>query len=101
MTTFDEFWAAYPRRVAKKDAMKAWAQLRPTTALAEAMLAALTWQCEQESWTKDGGAYVPYPATWLRGERWTDEPLAAVVPTVPRTPAEVRNLDMLRRWGRR
>jgi hypothetical protein len=22
---------------------------------------------------KSGGAFIPYPATWLRGERWEDE----------------------------
>jgi hypothetical protein len=22
---------------------------------------------------KDGGKYIPHPATWLRGERWDDE----------------------------
>ena len=22
---------------------------------------------------KSGGAFIPYPATWLRGERWDDE----------------------------
>jgi hypothetical protein len=70
---FAQFWAAYPRRVARKDALKAWTALRPSPDLVAQMLATLAWQRRSHDWTKDGGAYVPYPATWIRGERWTDE----------------------------
>lgn len=28
---------------------------------------------QTEQWKKDNGKYVPYPATWLNQERWTDE----------------------------
>lgn len=71
-SAFDQFWARYPRRVARKDAQKAWAQVNADDALG-AILDALAWQATQPAWTKDDGAFVPYPATWLRGERWTDE----------------------------
>ena len=37
-------------------------------------LATLAWQCRSEQWLRDDGAYVPYAGTYLRGERWTDEP---------------------------
>lgn len=77
---FAQFWAAYPRRVARKDALKAWTALQPSPDLVAQMLATLAWQRRSHDWTKDGGAYVPYPATWIRGERWTDEePQQAVV----------------------
>jgi hypothetical protein len=71
---FDRFWAAYPRHASKKDAQKAWAVLNPTPAILTRILDALRWQVTTPQWTKDGGAFVPYAATWLRGERWDDEP---------------------------
>ena len=70
---FDRFWQAYPRRQSKKDARKAWDTINPSAALVETILTALTWQVKQPQWTKDDGAYVPYPASWLRAERWDDE----------------------------
>src|SRR5687767_8542683 len=72
-TDFDVFWRTYPRRVGKKDAHRAWKALNPSTDLVRAILAALAWQSQTKDWQKDGGAFVPYPATYLRGERWTDE----------------------------
>jgi hypothetical protein len=69
-----KFWNAYPKRVAKKEARKAWARLRPSPVDVERMLIALAWQTQQPAWLKNGGAYVPYPASWLNAERWDDEP---------------------------
>lgn len=73
---FSEFWKAYPRRVAKGDARKAWekASQREPDLLAKC-LDALAWQVRQPQWTRDDGAYVPYPATWLNRESYDDEPM--------------------------
>jgi hypothetical protein len=71
---FARFWAAYPKRVAKLDARKAWAQVAPEAETVDRMIEALEWQARQPAWTKDGGEFVPYPARWLRAQRWTDEP---------------------------
>ena len=68
------FWNAYPRRDAKKEARKAWAKIRPDVALVDYMLAALYWQAQLRQWQTRN--YIPMPATWLNGERWTDEPPA-------------------------
>lgn len=70
---FVRFWDAYPRKVGKGDALKAWEQLDPDETLVEAMLDGLAWQREQLAWTKDGGEFIPHPATWLRAKRWLDE----------------------------
>ena len=67
------FWAKYPKRQARQDAWKAWQQLDPDADLIEEILTALEWQVEQVDWIKDDGQYCPLPATYLRGERWTDE----------------------------
>lgn len=70
---FADFWAAFPRHEAKKDAQKAWTKLNPSPALEAQILQALDWQRLQPSWLKDDGQYVPLPASWIRGERWEDE----------------------------
>lgn len=70
---FDDFWRVYPKKEAKKDAQKAWTQLHPSLTLQQQILNALSWQRMKPQWLKDDGAYVPNAATWLRGERWTDE----------------------------
>lgn len=71
---FDEFWAAYPKRVGKGDARKAWAKLKPSPADLVRMLQAIAWQSKTPQWTKNAGQFIPYPASWLRQERWEDEP---------------------------
>jgi len=68
---FLTFWAAYPRKVGKGSAWRAWKHERPSLAV---VLESLSWQVTQPQWTKDGGTYVPHPATWLNQRRWEDEP---------------------------
>ena len=73
MEDFDAFWQAYPKKVAKADARKAWAQTKDLRPALHVLLNAIQANCKTESWMKQGGAFIPYPATWLRGERWEDE----------------------------
>lgn len=68
---FDAFWAAWPKRVAKKAAFRAWSRVSPE--LYPAVMAALARHKRLPAWQKDGGAYIPHAATWLNGERWNDE----------------------------
>jgi hypothetical protein len=68
---FDLFWDRYPRRVAKGEARRAWRHIKPDAALVQRILAAIDLQMRCKQW-RDG--YIPNPATWLRGERWDDEP---------------------------
>ena len=70
---FDRFWAVYPRKVGKKDAVKAWNKLKPDETLTLQIIEGVErWKLSTQ-WTKDGGQYIPYPATFLNGERWKDE----------------------------
>ena len=80
---FDRFWGAYPRKVSKADARKAFAKLNPDAELVEAMLRALDWQKRLPEWTKDGGQFIPYPATWLNARRWEDEQEGSPTPPTP------------------
>ena len=68
---FDQFWQLYPRRVAKADARKAWAKIKPADR--QKIIEVLPEHLKQDQWTKDGGTFIPYPASWLNGERWEDE----------------------------
>lgn len=70
---FDKFWQAYPKKVSKKEAQKSWKKINPSLELFEKILKALEMVKQTEQWKKDNGKYVPYPATWLNQERWTDE----------------------------
>ena len=73
MDDFNTFWAIYPKKVAKADARKAWAQTKDIRPELTNLLNAVKAACKTEAWMKDGGKYIPHPATWLRGERWDDE----------------------------
>lgn len=77
---FDLFWSAYPKKKAKGDAEKAWAKVKPDHALSELIIAAVLAQKLSEDWTKDGGKFIPHPASWLNAKRWEDEVTPA--PTV-------------------
>lgn len=79
---FGKFWKAYPRKVGKENAVRAFKKINPNADLVAAMLSALSWQTRSRQWVKDGGAFIPHPATYLNGRRWEDE-LEAV--TRPRT----------------
>lgn len=69
--TFEEFWALYPRRVSKKDAQAAWGQMTEQQKFA----AIHSLPVHVRYWSMSGTTkeFLPYPATWLRGERWEDE----------------------------
>ena len=70
---FEVWYKAYPKKVAKGDARKAWNQTQKIRPSLEKLIEAVKLQCQTEQWMKDGHAYIPYPATWLRAERWDDE----------------------------
>ena len=73
MREFEVFWAAYPRHTGKQDAYKAFVKLKPDEALMQAILSGIERQKQSAQWTKDGGQFIPHPATWLNGCRWEDE----------------------------
>ena len=67
---FEKFWAAYPRRVAKLAAKKAWDRIKPNSDLAESIVKAVEAQKSGDQWRR---GYIPNPATWLNQGRWQDE----------------------------
>jgi hypothetical protein len=68
---FTEFWAAYPRKEAKKDAFKAWNAAKPSAELQVTILKHVIARATSKAWQDK--QFVMLPATFIRGERWTDE----------------------------
>ena len=93
---FAEFWAAYPRKTGKEAARRAFKKLRPAKELHERILRAVDEQKRGIQWLRDGGRFVPNPATWLNQGRWDDE--AAEPPPVSGLP--VREVAQ-HRYGQR
>lgn len=74
---FKAFWNDYPNKTGKGAAFSAWKRIAPDQALTLRIMGAIEWQRNQPQWTKDGGRFVPHPATWLNQRRWEDEPFHA------------------------
>ncbi len=77
---FDTWWDNYPRKVGKPQAWRSWKALfkglsnKQFVDLNIAIRDGL-WDWRQtDSWLEQGGKFIPYPATWLNGERWKDDP---------------------------
>ena len=69
-SSFDRFWSAYPKKVGKEAARKAFAKAK---APLDVMLSAIDRQKNSQQWKRDNGQYIPNPATWLNQGRWDDE----------------------------
>lgn len=69
---FNAFWAEYPRRVGRVDAKKAFRKAVTGEAEFAKVMAGL--QAQLPALRAKDPEYIPYPATWIRGQRWTDEP---------------------------
>jgi len=69
--SFDEFWTEYPRKVARKDAERAWGRL--TTADKLNALDAIPKHIEYWAACDTERQFIPYPASWLNGYRFHDE----------------------------
>ncbi len=68
---FETFWQAYPRKVGKVAAFKSWKRLKPPV---EEVLSGIQRWSATEQWRKEGGQFIPYPATFLNQRRWQDDP---------------------------
>jgi hypothetical protein len=67
---FEVFWEAYPEKKAKRKAWRAWMAAKPRLPDLPTILSAIDKQRLSGPWM---AGYVPYPATWINGDRWLDE----------------------------
>lgn len=84
--SFEDFWQEYPKKKAKADALKAWRKIKPDASLLAKILKGLSVAKASEGWVKDGGRFVPHPATWLNGKRWEDEAVSGEAPALDGPP---------------
>jgi hypothetical protein len=68
---FDRFWEAYPRKVGKGEARKAWVKIRKA-GIDAALIVAGAERYRDDPQRKDI-AFTKHPGPWLNAERWTDQ----------------------------
>jgi len=66
---FLSFWSAYPRKVGKRAAFKAW--IKSNQPSLTVILESIERQKQTEQWKDE--KFIPHPATWLNQGRWEDE----------------------------
>jgi hypothetical protein len=94
---FETFWKAYPKKVKKDNAWAAWKKRNGTMPPIDIIVKAIETQKKCSQWIRDGGQYIPHPATWINGGQWMDEeeahPLSGKV-----SDKTIQNVEMLKEW---
>jgi len=72
---FEYFWSVYPRREKKEDAHSQYVAA-VEAGVSRSLLTDKAGRFARSVVGKDP-KYIPYPATWLRDKRWTDDYAAA------------------------
>ncbi len=67
---FDAFWLAFPRRIGKGAARRAWAKASILATIPEIMAGVERYASVCKTKEKE---FICHPSTWLNQERWTDE----------------------------
>lgn len=95
---FEDFWRAYPRKVGKGQALKAYRTARRKVE-AEVIAAALhTYRAVIQDRSPE---MIRHPSTWLNGEPWEDDPDAIAPTPTPELPRHQRERDaQLAEWER-
>ncbi len=70
---FALFWSAYPKKVNKGTAEKAFNKLHKELPDIKKLIELLELKKNSEQWKKDNGQYIPHASTWLNAKGWEDE----------------------------
>ncbi len=71
---FEQFWKAYPRKVSKINALKAWVKqgCEADMYTGQAAIDDVGKRTRLKWWSSDSSK-IPHPATWINSKRWEDE----------------------------
>lgn len=70
--SFLAFWKAYPKKIGKGAAWKAWSKSNGKPPI-EQIISSIQSHIQTEQWLKDNGQYIPNPQTYINQRRWDDE----------------------------
>ena len=87
---FESFWSAYPKKVGKDAAWRAWRNRNGTRPDMSVLLGAVEASKMTDQWQRDNGQYIPNPSTWINQGRWNDEACAASDPYAAFLAGEIR-----------
>jgi len=74
---FAVFYSAYPKKVAKPAALKAWATAKIKGDTVSVILADIASRSNSRDWMKEDGKFIPNPATYINQKRWEDSQMYA------------------------
>ena len=72
MKDFEKFWQAYPKKRSHDSAYVWWHKKKPSPETVEQIMRSVETFRHSKEWLKDGGQFIPYPATWLRAGGYKD-----------------------------
>jgi hypothetical protein len=73
LSDFESFWSIYPKKVGKLKALEAWNKQNGTRPPITTIVLKIEESKKSDQWNRDGGQYIPNPATWINQGRWFDE----------------------------
>lgn len=87
--TFGLFWKAYPKKKNKMTAYNAW-KTHKCNLIASKIIKSVEDHIQSEDWQKEGGRFIPNPATFIRAHGWDDEIVFGYTTGSRRTDANIR-----------
>lgn len=94
--SFARFWEAYPRKINRSRAWRAWKELDPDNELEGTIMAAVREQSGSAQWKQEGGRFIPSPDKWLSDQRWKDKLPSAGLDNKSYDIGEIERLSHLR-----
>lgn len=95
-SSFADFWKSYPNKTGKGAAETAWKKIKAPADTLVLIFAALAKQKNSDQWRKDGGQFIPNPATYLNQRRWEDGDSESAKPDMT---AEEKTNAFMRRFS--
>ena len=71
---FESVYQAYPKKVGKPAALKAWKTAKVKPEEVGLILKDIEFRKAGRDWQKDDGQYIPNPSTYFNQRRWEDSP---------------------------